>query len=189
MHPASIALLCCASTLVSCAGPEAAPGAERSFTLGAGAVSLDSDNWSDERGAASLAWSMRDPAWPCGLEMGVQYAAVEWEDESVSRTADLFDIRCGVTGTWWPATWLQLVAGAGPRLSLAQTSVPATFTEVSEQAASFGLYAHTGAFVRIHSGFSIGVDAQVAAGSDYDLAGEDRAAQMAGLFLALRWDF
>lgn len=188
MRPASIATAFCALELASCEGPQTLPDVEQSFTVSGGAFVPGSDGW-DGRAAGAIGWSWRGEEWPCALEFGVQYARAELEEGSDPLDVDVFDMRIGAASSWRPAEWLVLAAGAGPRLSFAQTWVPGEYAEIREDSTSVGLYAHAGAFVRVSDMFSIGADVQAALGSDYDLAGEDRDAQAAGLMLALRWDF
>jgi hypothetical protein len=170
--------------------PPAAPG-WRSFQFAAGPQGLDEDSWAplDARTTGSLTWGLRQPEWPCGIEYGVQYARAESRDSSVSAGADFLDFRLGAATELRPNGWLLLAGGIGPRLALVEASVPGTFMPGSEEGVSFGIYAHAGAFVRVHGGFAIGLDAQWADGSDYDVLGAHRDAGTAELLLALRWDF
>jgi len=170
--------------------PPAAPG-WRSFEFAAGPQGLDEDSWAplDARMTGALTVSLRLPEWPCGIEYGFQYARAESRDSSVSAGADFLDFRIGAATQLRPNDWLLLAGGIGPRFARVEVSVPGTFMPGTEGDASFGLYAHAGAFVRVHGGFAIGVDAQWADGSDYDVLGASRDAGTAELLLALRWDF
>ena len=123
------------------------------------------------------------------MEFGFQFARAESKDESVARNADFFDFRLGAAGEWRPADWLILSAGAGPRLALVQVTRPGILNDVTENDGSLGVFAHAGAFVVVHGGFSIGLEGQWADGSDYDVVGASRDAAAAEILLALRWNF
>ncbi|MBL8862155.1 MAG: hypothetical protein JNK02_09095 [Planctomycetes bacterium] len=188
MGPLPRSVVICILTGAACEGPQRLPDVEQSFTLAGGAFTPGSGDW-DGRGAGSLAWSWRGHEWPCALELGALYSAAEVEEGPDSLEVDVFELRVGAADTWRPATWLILVAGAGPRLSHAQAWIPGRFAEVYDYATSIGLYAHGGAFVSFGGSFSAGLDAQVGVGTDFGLAGGDQDAQATGLMLAARWDF
>jgi hypothetical protein len=170
--------------------PPAAPG-WRSIELSFGPQDLPEDSWAplDARVRGALTWSGRKPEWPCGIEFGVQYAHAESQDDSVASSADFVDFRVGAAFEWRPSEWLRIVCGAGPRLGLVSATRPGAFLEVTEDDSSVGVYAHAGAFARVVGGLSLGLDAQWADGSDYDVLGESRDAATAELLLALRWDY
>jgi hypothetical protein len=177
--------------LGACTSPPPASPGWRSFEVAAGPQGLDESSWAplDARTTAALTWSMRQPDWPCGLECSFQYARAESQDDSVSSGADFLDFRIGAATELRPNDWLLLVGGVGPRIALVEASVPGTFMPGNEEDASFGIYVHAGAFVRVHGGFSVGVEGQWADGTDYDVLGASRDAATAELLLALRWGY
>lgn len=166
------------------------PDSTRSLELAAGPLDLPEESWAplDGRVRGALTIGFREPGWPCGLEVGFQYARAESKDESVANGADFFDFRLGPALEWRPQDRLTFVVGAGARAVLARVTKPGTFLLKTEESSSIGAYAHAGAFVRVHGGFSIGLDGQWADGSDYDLLGKSRDAEALELLIALRWD-
>jgi hypothetical protein len=182
---------CVAALLPSCADTPSKQPAWQSIEISGGPQHLDEDSWApiDSRVTGALTWSGRKPDWPCGIEIGFQYARSESQDDSVARYADFYDVRLGAAGEWRPFDRLSVVCGAGPRLGIVNVTRPGNYSEVIERDSSFGVYAHVGAFVHVYSNFSIGVDGQWADGADYDVIGDSRNAATSELLLALRWEF
>lgn len=163
----------------------------QSVELSFGPHGMDEQSWAplDARVLAALTWSRREPGWPCGLELGFQFARAESKDESVARDADFFEGRFGAAAEWRPVRWLLLDGGAGPRLAFVQVTRPGTLNDVTDSGVSLGVFAHAGAFVVVHGGFSIGLEGQWADGSDYDVDDVSRSAAAAEVLVALRWNF
>ncbi len=176
--------------LPACASAPVPQASWQSLVFAVGPQDLDENSWAplDARVVGALTFSGRKPEWPCGIEFGMQYARAESQDDSVASGADFLDFRIGAAWNWLANDWLRLCCGAGPRLGLVKVTHPGTFNEVTEQSSSLGLYAHAGAFVRVHGGFSVGVDGQWADGGDYELLGAARDASATELLIALRWE-
>ena len=177
--------------LPACASAPVPQSTWRSFEFSIGPHGLDESSWAplDSRVVGALTFSERNPGWPCGVEFGSQFARAESQDDSVANGADFLDLRVGAAWNWIANDWLRLCCGAGPHLGFVRVTYPGMFAELSEQSATFGLYAHAGAFVRVHGGFAVGVDGQWSDGTDYDVLGAGRDASTSELLLALRWDF
>lgn len=172
--------------------PRLEPGWQ-SVQLCAGSHGLDEDSWEplDSRALVALTWSRRAQGWPCGMELGLQYAHAENDegDETVAKDADFLDLRFGASAEWRPVRWLLLEGGAGPRLALVEVKRLGNFNVVTDNGGSLGVFAHAGAFVVVHGGFSAGLEGQWADGSDYDVNDVSRSAAAAEVLLALRWNF
>jgi hypothetical protein len=176
--------------LPACASAPVPQSNWKSLEFAAGPQDLDESSWAplDARVVGALTFSGRKPEWPLGIEFGTQYARAESQDDSVASGADFLEFRVGAAWNWLAYDWLRLCCGAGPRLGLVRVTSPGPFNEVTEQSASLGLYAHAGAFVRVHGCFSIGLDGRWADGGDYDVLGASRDASATELLVALRWD-
>src|SRR5258707_12982413 len=118
-------------------GCESAPRREpswRSVEFSIGPQGLDESSWAplDARIVGALTMGGRKPDWPCGMELGFQYARAESKDDSVASGADFIDFRVGAAWEWRAADWLELVCGAGPRIGVVRATRPGTFAEVTE---------------------------------------------------------
>ena len=185
------ALLAPALALVpcgACALPTRAPPGS-GVELAIGPHGIDDDAWEpiDPRVLGALYWTTRKEGWPCGLEFGLQYAKAKSVDNSQTDGADFFELRGGAAGAWDATSRLRLLAGAGPRLGFVTVDVPGTFNETTERGSTLGVYAHTGAYVRLAGSFGLGLDAQWSTGSDYDVLDGSADATSAELLIALHW--
>lgn len=182
------------SSLLALGACSAAPRAEpdwHSVEFAFGPQDLPEDSWAplDARVRGALTYSVRGREWPCGVELGIQFARAESKDDTVTSGADFIDLRVGAAWAWLASDWLRLVCGAGPRIGMVTATRPGMFAEVSDDDAGLGIYAHAGVFVRVRGMFSIGLDGQWTDGSDYDVLGASRDAAATELLLALRWNF
>ena len=156
---------------------EAAPDGPRSqFFITLGQRTMDDDvAWDmiDEPFALGLEYASRSGSSPFGFEGGLLLASDNTTLAGVDVDNAFVELYLGgrVTGDFGPEDRFHPYIGAGADFIFADITGSVGGFSVSDNDTSVGLYVHAGAYYRLGSSFSIGVDGRILTGTDVDLFG------------------